>query len=143
MDSSRKLSATFSRLFDMNKQTIFQFLRFGIVGVLATVIHYGIYWILQRYMNASVAYTIGYALSFICNFYLTSIFTFRAKATVKRGLGFGGAHIVNYFLHIILLNIFLFLGMSNEWAPIPVFCLVVPINFLLIRFVFTKIKSHK
>lgn len=127
----------------MKKQTIFQFIRFGIVGVLATVIHYGIYWVLQHYMNASVAYTIGYALSFICNFILTSIFTFKAKATVKRGLGFGGAHIVNYFLHIILLNIFLYLGMSNEWAPIPVFCLVVPINFLLVRFVFTKIKSQK
>lgn len=127
----------------MKKQTIFQFIRFGIVGVLATVIHYGIYWALQHYMNASVAYTIGYALSFICNFILTSIFTFKAKATVKRGLGFGGAHLVNYFLHIILLNIFLYLGMSNEWAPIPVFCLVVPINFLLVRFVFTKIKSQK
>lgn len=126
----------------MTRQTFLQFLRFGIVGVLATAIHYGIYWILQHYMNASIAYTIGYALSFICNFILTSIFTFKAKATVKRGLGFGGAHIVNYFLHIILLNIFLYLGMSNEWAPIPVFCLVVPINFLLVRFVFTKIKSH-
>lgn len=126
----------------MTRQTIFQFLRFGIVGVLATAIHYGIYWILQHYLNASIAYTIGYALSFICNFILTSIFTFKAKATVKRGLGFGGAHLVNYFLHIILLNIFLYFGMSNEWAPIPVFCLVVPINFLLVRFVFTKIKSQ-
>lgn len=126
----------------MIRQTIFQFLRFGIVGVLATAIHYGIYWVLQHYMNASVAYTIGFALSFICNFILSSIFTFKAKATIKRGLGFGGAHIINYFLHIILLNIFLYLGMSNEWAPIPVFCLVVPINFLLVRFVFTKIKSQ-
>lgn len=126
----------------MATQTVIQFLRFGIVGVLATAIHYFIYWLLQHYINASIAYTIGFALGFICNFILSSIFTFKAKATVKRGLGFGVAHIVNYFLQIIVLNIFLYLGMSNEWAPIPVFCLVVPINFLLVRFVFTKIKSQ-
>lgn len=126
----------------MTSKTLLQFLRFGIVGVIATVLHYAIYWILQHYINVSVAYTIGYALSFVCNFILTSIFTFKTKATVKRGIGFGGAHIVNYFLHILFLNIFLNLGMSNEWAPIPVFCLVVPMNFLLVRFVFTKIKTQ-
>ena len=48
----------------------------------------------------------------------------------------GGAHIVNYLLHMALLNLFLFMGISKTWAPIPVFAIAIPINFLLVRFVF-------
>ena len=90
-------------------------------------------------MNVNIAYTIGYALSFICNFYLTSYFTFKSKATVKRGLGFGIAHLVNYLLQMAFLNLFIWLGVKAEWAPIPVYMIVIPINFLLVRFVFKKI----
>ena len=34
----------------------------------------------------------------------------------------GGAHLVNYLLHIILLNVFLYLGVSKAWAPVPGVC---------------------
>ena len=122
----------------LQKQSVRQFIRFGFVGVVATLLHYGIYWVLMHYINASVAYTIGYVLSFICNFFLTTYFTFQKTATVKRGLGFGASHLVNYSLHIILLNLFLWLGLSKALAPIPVFLIVIPINFLILRFVFKK-----
>ena len=46
------------------------------VGILATALHYGIYFLLQRFINVNIAYTLGYALSFIANFYLTEYFTF-------------------------------------------------------------------
>lgn len=113
-----------------------EFIKFVVVGILATIVHYFVYWILKQYMNVSIAYSIGYGLSFVCNFYLTSVFTFKRKATLKNGAGFGIAHTINYLLHIILLNIFLWIGISQNFAPIPVFCIVVPINFLLVRYVF-------
>lgn len=53
-----------------------EFIRFVMVGVLATALHYGIYFLLQRFINVNIAYTLGYALSFIANFYLTAYFTF-------------------------------------------------------------------
>ena len=111
-------------------------IRFGMVGVFATLLHYGIYWVLNHYMNANVAYTIGYLLSFVCNFYLTSYFTFKSKASVKRGIGFIGAHVNNYLLQMILLNLFLYLGVSETLAPIPVYLIAVPVNFILVRWVF-------
>ncbi len=113
-----------------------EIIRFGMVGVFATLLHYGIYWVLNHYMNANIAYTIGYFLSFICNFFLSSYFTFRSKASVKRGIGFIGAHINNYLLHMILLNLFLYLGVSEALAPIPVYMIAVPVNFILVRWVF-------
>ena len=123
----------------INKQTFDELVRFGIVGVTATAIHYGIYWLLMHVINVTVAYSIGYALSFICNFLLSSYFTFRRKASVKKGFGFGMAHGVNYLLHVAFLNLFLWMGVSKSLAPFPVFAIVVTINFLLVRFVFKKL----
>jgi len=119
-----------------SRPVVSEFMRFGIVGIVATALHYGIYYLLQPYINVNVAYTTGYVLGFIANFYLTSYFTFRTTPSWKKLTGMGGAHIVNYLLHMALLNLFLFMGISKTWAPIPVFAIAIPINFLLVRFVF-------
>ena len=113
-----------------------QFLRFAIVGVIAAAIHYAIYFVLYHWINASLAYTAGYVLSFFCNLYLTSIFTFRSKANVKKSVGFAGAHLVNYCMHIVLLNLFLWLTVPKWIAPAFVMAIAVPVNFFLVRFVF-------
>lgn len=125
---------------DQMKETVAQLVRFVIVGVIATAIHYGIYLLLLHFFpeSESIVYSIGYIVSFVCNFALTCLFTFRKKASTKRGVGFGLAHLVNYGLHIVLLNLFLWMGISNKLAPIPVFCIAVPVNFLLVRFVFKR-----
>lgn len=113
-----------------------EFVRFGIVGALATALHYGIYWLLYHHINVNVAYTIGYIISWCFNFYLTAHFTFRTSTNIKRGVGFAASHLINYLLHIAFLNIFLWIGIPKSWAPIPVFCIVIPINFILVRYVF-------
>lgn len=128
----------------IQQDKIREFLRFGIVGTLATGIHYGIYALLLMLDNSlvwsNVAYSIGYILSFVANFYLTAYFTFRTTPSWKKLGGMVGAHIVNYAMHMLLLNLFLFVGVPDKWAPIPVFCIVIPVNFILVRFVF---KDHK
>ena len=48
------------------------------------------------------------------------------------------AHLTNYLIHIGLLNLFLRLGFSRPLAPIPVFLIAIPVNFLLVRFVFKQ-----
>ncbi len=113
-----------------------EFIRFAIVGTIATIIHYGIYLLLEKIINVNIAYTIGFVISWFCNFYLSAKFTFRSTATVKKGIGFACTHLINYLLHMLFLNFFLFIGVSQELAPIPVFCCVIPINFLLVRTVF-------
>ena len=123
-----------------SRQTSKEFMRFAIVGGIATAIHYLLYLVLQNSMNAGIAYTIGYAVSFVVNFLLTSVFTFKAKATVKKGVGFGVAHLCNYLLQMGLLYAVLTIGIRRDIAPVPVYCIAIPLNFLMVRFVF---KSHK
>lgn len=113
-----------------------EFIRFVMVGIFATALHYGLYFVLQRAINVNIAYTLGYALSFIANFYLTAYFTFGRKPSWRKAFGFGGAHLLNYLLHIGLLNTFLWTGIPKLLAPVPVFAIAIPVNFLLVRFVF-------
>lgn len=114
-------------------------IRFAIVGGLATAIHYGVYLLLQLWMYPWLAYTLGYAISFVVNYVLTSYFTFKTRPSARNGVGFVISHGINYGLHIGLLELFLYLGIPNELAPIPVFCIVIPVNFLILRCVFIKL----
>lgn len=123
----------------INKKTL-EFIRFVIVGVLATVIHYVIYLALEHglHINYNFAYTIGYILSFIFNFFASTFFTFKTNANAQNGIRFAGAHLINYFVHMILLNIFIFIGMPDNLAPIFVFPIAIIINFFMVRFALKK-----
>lgn len=125
----------------VRKGTIGEVIRFGIVGVVATAIHYAVYWLLQHWMDVNVAYTIGYLLSFLVNYYLSARFTFREKTSKSNGAGFIAAHLFNYCLQILLLNLFLWVGFSRTLAPLGVYAIAVPTNFLIVRFVFKHFKT--
>jgi putative flippase GtrA len=122
----------------MDKSVFREVCRFGIVGLLATAIHYGIYYLLLRYLGVNFAYVVGYLLSFVANFYMTAYFTFRSAPSWRKLVGMGGAHGINFLLHLALLNLFLWLGVPARWAPIPVFAIAIPVNFLLVRLVFKR-----
>ena len=128
------------------KDRIWEFVRFCMVGLIATIIHYGVYLALIRCFHVekelwiNVAYTVGYLLSWCVNLFLTARFTFQEEVSAKRSVGFAVSHGINYLLHIVFLNLFLWLGMSRQMAPIPVYCIVVPINFILVRTVFKRLK---
>lgn len=123
-----------SRLDDSQREKLGEVLRFGVVGVLATLIQYAVYWVLIHWLNPSLSMTIGYVISFAFNFLASTRYTFRVKANAHRGAGFALSHGVNWLLQMLTLNLFLWLGVSKQWAPIPMFCICVPVNFLLVRF---------
>lgn len=103
-------------------------------------IHYGIYLLLNQWMSVNIAYTIGYVVSVCFHWWMTFRFSFREEITVKRTGGYLLCNGVNYVLNMLFLNLFLWLGVPEQLAPIPVYCVVVPINFLLVRMVVKKLK---
>lgn len=127
-----------NRLDSRRRQQIGEVLRFGIVGVAATLLQYAIYWVLLHWITPSPAMTIGYAVSFLFNFIASTRYTFRVKASARRGMGFALSHAVNYVLQIATLNLFLWLGVPETLAPVPMFCVCVPVNFVLVRFFLKK-----
>lgn len=127
----------------LNKETFGEAIRFAMVGVTATAIHYAIYWILMHWINVNIAFTIGYLLSFCANYFLSAHFTFREDTSARNGAGFAGAHAFNYLLQLSLFNLFLWLGLSKSLAPFAVYAVSVPTNFLLVRFVFKRLSHHR
>ena len=118
-----------------SKEKRYEFIRFCVVGVVASGLHYGVYYLLQTKIDVNVAYTVGYLISLICNFFLTSYLTFHSSPSIRKALGFGGSHLIN-LIHLSFLNLFLYLGISKVLAPVLVLAIAVPINFILLRWVF-------
>lgn len=127
-----------SRLSDEQRAKMGEVIRFGIVGVTATILQYLVYVVATRWMHPTVANTVGYAISFIYNYIASTRFTFRVKSSAKRGAGFAFSHVVNYLLQTVCLSFFLWLGVSKSLAPLPMFCVCVPVNFLLVRYFLKK-----
>ena len=115
-----------------------QFVRFVLNGVLSSAIHYGIYYVLLFFTIANIAYITGYLVSFVSNFFLTNYFTFRTKPTFKRFIGFSGSHAFNFGLHIVLFNIFLWLGVHELIIPLLVMSIAMVTQFFILRFVFVR-----
>lgn len=118
-------------------------MRFGITGTVCSGVHYGVYCAVLLVANTNVAYTLGYAVGLILNYFMTTYFTFRKHPSKRNLSGFVGSHIVNYLLEIALLNLFLWLGLSKWLAPIAVMIIVVPINFMLLQLVYTFKRKKK
>ena len=118
-----------------NKRHKGEVLRFAITGTLVTFILYAVYLPLSFIMTNSVgiAYTIGFVISFITNFLLSNYYTFRTKPTFDRAILFCIVQFINYMLQILCFKFFILLGVSNVWAPVPVWVFIFPINFLLMR----------
>lgn len=114
--------------------------RFVIVGLIATAIHYGIYLLLEGWLGINLAYSIGYAVSLAFNFILSNYFTFKTQPSLAKSAGFCASHAVNYGLHIALLNLFVYCGVPEKIAPIFVFMVAIPVNYVLVRHVLKRWK---
>lgn len=123
-----------NRLDDSKREKLGEIVRFGIVGVAAVLIQYGVYLLLVQFLNHNISMTIGYIISFIFNFIASTHYTFRVKANAKRGAGFALSHVINFFMQIAMLNLFIWIGINKHLAPVTMFCVCVPVNFLLVRF---------
>ena len=88
-----------------HRKQLGEIVRFGIVGAVATLLQYAIYWLLIRWLSPTVAMAIGYAISFAFNFVASTRYTFRVDASARRGAGFAFSHAVNFVLQMLVLNL--------------------------------------
>ena len=151
INENMKIQQSIKHLDDAKREKLGEVVRFGIVGVIATLLQYAMYlvmipslaWALPKLNNndhalATTANTIAYIVSFVFNFIASTKYTFRVKANAKRGAGFTFSHIINYTLQTICLNLFVGMGLTKQIAMLPTLCICIPINFLLVRFFLKK-----
>lgn len=112
--------------------------RFAITGVIATAVQYAIYWLLMDSVGVSVAWTVGFIISLVANFMLTTYFTFNVKPDRKKAGGFVLSHIINWAMQLVMLNLLIRVGVPKAMAPFPMYVVCIPMNFLLVRFFVKK-----
>lgn len=118
----------------LNFEIMFEIFRFGIVGIIATIISYTVYIMLETLgLQYNIAYTLGYIISFCFNYIASTYFTFKTNINAKKGVKFAFAHGFNYFLQMVLLNIFIYIGVSKTLSPLFVYAISIPINFFVVR----------
>ena len=125
--------------------------RFAFVGAFGTGLQYGIYYLLldvfQRQwpeitLLTSVAFTIGFIVEMICNYFLTSFYTFRTRPSWKNAGGFLFGRGINYVIQMIFLNVLIWLHLSEQWAGILAIALAGIINYFILL-PFYKEKKRK
>ncbi len=126
------------RLNEQQREKLGEIIRFGIVGTVSTLIQAGTYCLLVDILNYVVANTIAYIVSFCFNYIASIRYTFRVKSTAKRGAGFLLSHVVNYLLQTVTLAFFIWIGVEKRIAFIPMLCICVPVNFVLVRYFLKK-----
>jgi putative flippase GtrA len=116
--------------------------RFVFVGTLGTGLQYGIYYLLldifQRHwpevgILTSVAFTAGFMIEMVCNYFLTNFYTFRTRPSWKNAGGFLLGRVLNYVIQLSLLNALVWLHMGEEWAGIVAIMLAGVINYFVLR----------
>ena len=97
--------------------------RFVLVGAFGTGLQYGIYYLLldifQRHWQelgvlTSVAFTAGFIIEMICNYFITSFYTFKMRPSWKNAGGFLFGRAVNYVIQMLLLNVLIWLHIKMD-----------------------------
>lgn len=115
--------------------------RFICVGIFGTLLQYGIYYLFLALFRrilpdsitmASVAFTIGFYLEMIVNYFLTNYYTFHTHPSWKNAGGFVFGRAVNYIVQMLLLHALLWLSLSEEWAGIVAIILAGILNYFVL-----------
>ncbi len=116
--------------------------RFVLVGALGTGLQYGIYYLLlgvfqtkwpEIALLTSLAFTVGYVIEMVVNYFLTSFYTFKKRPSWKNAGGFLFGRALNYGIQLLLLNVLIWLHMGEEWAGIVAIMLAGVINYFVLR----------
>lgn len=122
-----------------------QMVRFVIVGTSGTGLQYALYYIFLKLAEfllpgtelVTVCFTVAYVLEVITNYFLTSIYTFETKPSLKNAGGFATGRVFNYVVQIGLLQLCL-LCMNEERAGIVAIVIAGVINYFVMKFFFKK-----
>lgn len=124
------------------KRLITQFIQFGAVGALNTVLTYIIYLILYQHISPTLAMAVGYGLTSLLGLALNKQWVFKQSGGEMSWMTFKyyATYGTTFLLSLILTSTWVdVLHFPATWAPLFSLAVTVPVNFLLSKYwVFTQ-----
>lgn len=124
----------------MQNKRMQEFIRFCIVGIIATGTDAVLFYLVRLFAVYQIALICGYIISLVINYFLTVTWTFNQKPSAKNALGVFAAHMLNLFVVRMGLMWFFvtYLGMTDKWSYLPTLAVSVFTNFFVVRYAIKK-----
>ena len=122
-------------------QKLLEFVKFCIVGGISTGIDACIFFTVKQFTIYQIALVSGYAISFIANYFMTVLWTFKSKPSKKNAVGVLAAHLINLFIvRFGLMYLFVDIcKMDSNIAYIPTLLISIVASFILVRLAVKKL----
>lgn len=112
---------------------------FVIGGGFNTGVTYVIYVVLHQVLRYQVAYLLAYAAGIVFSYVFNSLVVFRRPMSWRGMLAFPAVYVVQYLVSAAVLALIVeWLGVPAWWAPLMVSVLMLPLTYVLTRFVLTR-----
>ena len=118
------------------------FLKFVFVGGFNTINYYSLYLILVYFLPFLFAHVIAFIYSAFVSYFLTSIFTFNEKPSIKTFLAFPITILPNLVLSTVGSYVLVTTGtMDEKFASIFMMIIIIPVTFIISKLIFKSQRS--
>jgi putative flippase GtrA len=109
---------------------------FLIMGTVNTVLTQLLYMALLLVTSYGISYSLSYVVGVPLAYVLNSKFVFKARMSWKKMLQYPSVYLVQYALGMALMVVVVeWIGIPEWIAPVPILALVIPVTFLMTRFI--------
>ena len=113
-----------------------EFLRFLLVGGFNTGITYAVYLVLNWFLPYALAYALAYAVGIVFSYLLNSKLVFATTLQWKSFLLFPVVYTIPLLVNLVFLHLLVeMVGFSEQWSPLLVILVSVPLTFVFSRFI--------
>lgn len=116
-----------------------QIATFVVGGALNTGVTYLIYLVLQSWLTYQFAYLLAYAAGIGFSYCFNSLVVFRRPMSWRGMMAFPAVYVVQYAVSALVLALIVeSFAVPAWWAPLLVSALMIPLTFILTRFVLVR-----
>jgi putative flippase GtrA len=117
---------------------LFQFFKFGVIGVINTGTFYALYLLLHSWLPYYPAYVIAFLISMVGSFFLNTYFTYRTKPTWRKFLLFPLTNLTNFVVTSVGVFVLVeWFQVDERIAPLLAAVVAIPVTFVLSRRILT------